>query len=407
MMNTVSPETVGVSSSRLARIQIAMQSFVDQCKLPGAVTLIARRGQVVHTGCYGWRDLEAKSPMGLGTLFPIFSITKTITSVALMMLYEEGRFQLYEPVSKFIPEFKGGKVFVKNTGSGMELVDAVREITIRDLLVQTAGLATGFGVDQPLARVYAEAGLYQRNISPQAFAQKIAGLPRLHQPGAAWRYGEAYEVLAYLVEILSGMPFNAFLKQRIFDPLGMVDTGFGFPMDAAERTAKFYTVSDTGHFVEGIEPDWLASTADPRGGFGLVSTAADCLRFAQMLLNQGVLDETRLLGRKTVQLMTQNHLPQSMLPLKISPDFGFDGCGYGLGFRVLMDEIASNAMGSKGEYGWYGYGGTYFWVDPLEELVGMILMRLDVYGYMNIAGPLSFFTLINPFRVLTYQALIA
>jgi CubicO group peptidase (beta-lactamase class C family) len=404
-MNIVIPETVGVSAFRLERIQRTMQSFVEQGKLPGAVTMVARRGQVIHTGSFGWRDIEAKKPMLLDTLFPIFSMTKPITSVAVMMLYEEGRFQLYDPVSKYIPEFKGGKVYEKTTETGIQLTELKREITIRDLLIHTAGLTTGFGNDQPLAKLYDEAGLYQPNISHQEFAQKIARLPLLHQPGEAWRYCEGYEVLAYLVEIFSGMPFPTFLKRRIFDPLGMIDTGFGLPNNPDERVVKFYGVSETNSFIEVIEPAWLIPTAVSRGGFGLISTASDCLRFAQMLLNQGELGGNHLLSRKTVQLMTQNHLPGGLLPIKLSPDFALNGYGYGLGFRILTDLVSSDAMGSISEYGWYGYAGTYFWVDPVEELVGLMMLRLEPYSYSQLVGPRSYFEMINPFRVLTYQAI--
>jgi CubicO group peptidase (beta-lactamase class C family) len=257
-----------------------------------------------------------------------------------------------------------------------------------------------------LATLYGDAGLYLPNISHQEFAQKIARLPLLHQPGEAWRYGEAYEVLPFLVEILSGMPFAIFLKQRIFEPLGMTDTDFGFPTNAVEKSAKYYGISETGSLVGAVEPPWLLPTAVSRGGFGLVSTAPDYLRFAQMLLNLGELDGIRILGRKTVQLMTQNHLPTSFLPIRYTPDFGYNGYGYGLGFRVLTDVVSADAMGSAGEYGWYGYGGTYFWVDPKEELVGLIMLRIEPFSYMQIAGPLGYFTIINPFRVLTYQAIV-
>lgn len=409
-MKTVAPDTVGFSPQRLGRIRSIMQAYVDQGKLPGAITVVARRGQIAHAECFGWMDLEAKKPMRFDNIFLIYSMTKPITSVAMMMLYEEGRFQLHDPISKFIPEFKDVQVYVKTTETGIELANLEREITIHDLLRHTSGLASGFGEDQPLAKLYGEAGLYRPDSTLQEFSQTLAQLPLLHQPGEAWRYGESYEVLAHLVEVISGMPFATFLKQRIFEPLGMVDTGFGIPKEKRDRLAKFYGVSETGDFAEATEigavlPWWIPSNL-PRGSVGLGSTASDYLRFAQMLLNGGELDGKRLLGRKTVQYMTQNHLPYELMPIKLSPGFGPNGYGYGLGFGVLTDVVQFEGLGSEGAYYWGGYAGTHFWVDPKEELIGLLMLQIEAFSYMRIAGPSSFFTISDPFRVLTYQAIV-
>lgn len=400
-MNTVPPGTVGVSAPCLEQLSTEMQSWVNEARLPGAVSLVARRGQLIHAGCKGWRDLEARQPMQLDTLFPIFSMTKPITSAAVMLLYEEGHFQLDDPISRFIPGFCNGRVLDQDGG----LAGLTREITLRDLLSHTAGLATGFGRDKPLARLYDEAGLYQPGISLRDFTQKLAHLPLLHQPGAAWRYGESYEVLAFLVELLSGMPFADFLRTRIFDPLEMDDTSFGFPEGSAGRAAKFYGVSESGAFVENSERAWLAPSQAPRGSFGLVSTASDYLRFAQMLLNHGEWNRCRLLDRKSVQWMTQNHLPEGLLPIRLSPEFPMNGYGYGLGFRVLTDPLLTDEPGSEGEFGWYGYEGTNFWIDPKKEIIGLIMMRLDFPSYTLIAGPRSYFEIFNKFKALTYQSL--
>ena len=295
-MNTVTPDSVGLSASRLSHIHTAMQSYVEQGKLPGAITILARRGEIAHAECFGMMDIESGKPMRLDTLFPIFSMTKPVTSVAVMMLYEEGHFQLLDPISKFLPEFKGGQVYVKTTETGIELTNREREITIRDLLTHTSGLMSDFWADPAFTQLYQEVGVYQPDITLQEFAQKIAKLPALNQPGMAWRYGESFEVLARLVEVVSGMPYASFLKKNIFEPLSMVDTGFFGSKEREERFAKYYGFSKTGGLVEAVEPPRLMPSSFPRGGFGLVSTATDFLRFAQMLLNGGELDGKRLLS---------------------------------------------------------------------------------------------------------------
>jgi CubicO group peptidase (beta-lactamase class C family) len=396
-MKTVVPETLGLDSERLGRINRAMQGYVDQGKLPGAITIVARRGEIAHAGCVGWMDLEAKVPVRLDTLYPIFSMTKPVTSVALMMLYEEGRFHLFDPVSKFIPEFKGVQVYVKTDGEAPELTDAEREITIHDLLTQVAGLMSDFWLDPSLTRLVEEAGLYQPDLTLQEFTNRLSKLPLIHQPGQAWRYGDAYEVLARLIEVISNTPFAAYLKQRIFEPLGMEDTGFGIAEEQQDRVAKYYGFSETGGLVEAVESPRFRPSSIPRGGFGLVSTASDYMRFAQMLLNGGELDGVRLLGRKTVQYMTRNHLPRELLPLQIAPGWELPGYGYGLGFGVVTDAVQSKVMGSEGQYFWDGIEGTWFWVDPTEELIGLIMLRMEPWTWIPVC---------YAFQVLTYQAIV-
>ena len=404
-MNTVAPESVGFSASRLDRIQTVMQSLVDQGRLPGAVTVIARHGQVAHAGCFGMADIEAKKPMQMDALFPIFSMTKPITAAAVMLLYERGCFQLYDPLSKFLPEFKGGKVYIKTSEKGIELEEREREITIYDLLTQTSGLISDLWLDQTLAQIYQESGVQRPDITLQEFSQLIARLPGLHQPGKAWRYGESFDILPHLIEVVSGSPYATFLKQNIFEPLGMPDTGYYGAQEAGERFVKYYAYSPTREFVEAVEPDRLVPSTFAWGGFGLVSTAGDFLKFAQMLLNGGELQGRRLLGPRTVQYMTQNHLPPEMIPIQLTPEVSINGYGYGFGMRVLTDVRRLNGLGSEGEYGWHGYGGTYFWVDPKEDLIGLILMRIEPFSSMQFET-MGYFTFIDTFRSLTYQAVV-
>jgi CubicO group peptidase (beta-lactamase class C family) len=397
-MNTVAPNAVGFSSSRLDRIRAVMQSYVDQGKLPGAVTMIARRGQVVHAKCFGMRDFEARKPMQLDTLFPVFSMTKPITAVAMMILYEEGRYQLFDPLSKFIPEFQDVKVVLKTTeGGGIELTELEREITINDLLTQTSGLVSNGWFTPPLAKLAEENGLYRPEITLREFTQKLVKLPLIHQPGKAWRYGESAEVLGYLVELLSGMSYDTFLKQRIFEPLGMVDTGFGIQDDQRDRLARLYGFSETGSLVEKVESEpWLIPSSIPRGGFGLVSTAPDYVRFAQMLLNKGELNGERILGRMTVEYMTRNHLPKELIPIQPFPGWFINGYGYGFLFGVLVNVVQAGLLGSEGEFYWGGLS-TIFWIDPKEELIALLMTRLEYPNHVPIY---------YDFRALTYQAIV-
>ena len=397
-MNTVLPDKVGFSSSRLDRIRTAMQSYVDHGRLPGAVTMIARRGQVVHAECFGMRDIEARKPMRLDTLFPIFSMTKPILAVAMMILYEEGRYQLFDALSKFIPEFKDVQVVLKTTEeAGIELTELERAITIYDLLTQTSGLVSESWLSPPLAKLVAEIGLYRPEIPLQEFTQRLVKLPLIHQPGKAWRYGESPEVLGYLIELLSGISFDTYLKQRIFEPLGMVDTGFGIPDDQRDRLARLYGFSETGGFAEKVEfAPRLIPSSIPRGGFGLVSTAPDYARFAQMLLNKGELDGERILGRMTVEYMTRNHLPKELIPIQPFPDWFLNGYGYGFLFGVLVDVVRAGLLGSEGEFYWGGLS-TIFWIDPKEELFALLMTRFEWPNHVPIY---------YAFRLLTYQAIV-
>lgn len=394
---TAAPEEVGLSPERLGRIRPWMKSYVDQQKLAGLITVVARRGKVVHMERVGMRDKEAAKPMEFDTIFRIYSMSKPITSVAVMMLYEEGRFQLDDPVSKFIPDFKDLKVYTYSSRSTLQVTDASREITIRDLLIHTSGLTYGFSHD-PVDVMYREARVLSRNGTLKDMIRKLAKLPLRHHPGQRWEYSVSIDVLGYLVEVFSGMPFDRFLEEKIFKPLNMKDTGFHVPKEKFERFATNYGPDDDGLKV--IDAPATSRFSKPTnffsGGGGLVSTASDYMRFAQMMLNGGELDGVRLLSPKTLELMTKNHIPEKSLPLRLGPE-EFKGYGFGLGFAVLMDVVKSGVVGSKGEFRWSGAASTHFWIDPEEELIGLLLTQFMPSGRYPIR---------TEFKVLTYQAII-
>ena len=409
----IQPEKVGMSSERLARIRPAIEKHIGKGKIAGAVTLLARRGELVHLDCLGLQDREKNVPMQPDTIFRIYSMTKPITCVALMMLYEKGYFQLSEPVAKFIPAFQNLKVYAGDETSGMRLVDLKRPVTLRDLLTHTAGLTYAFLEYGPVEALYRQ----DHAILAKSLAEFVADVvkrPLAFQPGTAWRYSVAHDFLAYLVERMSGQPFDVYLRANVFEPLGMTDTGFYVPAAKLDRLAALY---GSAHIEE---PDmtgskaWMAAAngvhrllAGPadsrestphrviRGGHGLVSTAPDYFRFCQMLLNKGELDGIRLLGRKTIELMTVNHLAPELMPYEIGWSYS-PGYGYGLGFRVLQDVGQCGTLGSPGEYGWGGAATTYFWIDPQEELIGIVMAQFMPSGYHLID---------SDFRVLAYQAI--
>jgi CubicO group peptidase (beta-lactamase class C family) len=397
-MDPVTPEKVGFSSERLSRINAAMQRCVDEGGYAGILTMVARRGQIAHLDCFGMMDAEAGKPMQPDAIFRIYSMSKPVTSVAVMMLYEEGHFQLNTPVSEFIPGFKDTQVFVQETESGMELADPEQEMTIHHLLTHTSGLSYGFHEDTPIDALYREA---RQEIGGDATLEKVvetlSTLPLVFQPGQGWRYSFSTDVLGYVVQVISGQPFDGFLQQRIFEPLGMVDTGFYAPPEKIDRLAALYEMSDEGELKLLKTP--ATEYADPpaflSGGGGLVSTAHDYVRFAQMLLNGGELDGVCLLGRKTVELMAANHLPDPLLPFAVSPGDPALGYGFGLGWKVMLDPARAGILGSRGMYGWGGAASTEFWVDPQEEVIGLIMAQLMPYR-----------PLVEPFQVLVYQALV-
>ncbi|MGI5917038.1 MAG: serine hydrolase domain-containing protein [Anaerolineae bacterium] len=399
-MKQSSPEAVGFSSTRLERIIPAMRRYIDEGKLAGILTAVYRHGRLAHLHCQGMADIEAGRRIAPDTIFRIFSMSKPITCTAVMMLFEEGHFQLWDPVSRFIPAFKDVKVYAGEVGDEMQLVDPVREITFRDLMTHTSGLAYGLSPDDRIEKLYAEEDILRRD---EPLAEKMARLlqmPLANQPGARFRYSIAIDVLGYLVEVISGMPFDEFLQERIFDPLSMVDTGFFVPEDRAERLAALYCPAEGGGLqmldCGGAQSGYVVRPAFLSGGGGLVSTAADYLRFAGMLLGGGALDGVRLLSRKTVELMASNHLPPELLPFGEEPND--PGYGHGLCGWVLMDEARSANLGSVGSFGWSGAASTHFWVDPKEDMVGLIMPQFIATN--GVSYPLR-----EQFKTLVYQAL--
>ena len=381
------PEDVGISTSRLARIAPVMQNYVDNGKIPCALTMIARRGKLVHFEKFGMQDIAAAKPIQFDTIFRLYSMTKPITSVAVMMLYEEGHFQLTTPISEFVPYFKDMKVY---TEDGSAIVDAEREVTIKHLLAHTAGLIYESDRDNhPIDQRYEDADLYGGDLA--SMIQKLGDIPLLHQPGDAWHYGMSTDILGYLVEVVSGMPFATFLRTRIFDPLGMNDTGFSVRVENAHRYSKVYDYVK-GSGLKEIEKVHAATgplSFFHSGGGGLQSTAADYLRFCQMVLNDGELDGEQLLGRKTAELIRMSHVPPDWLAPKRT------GTGFGLGFSVITDVADTSSLGSIGTCGWGGMASTTFWIDPVEELIAILMTQV-----VNVDCPFH-----AQFRTLTYQAL--
>jgi CubicO group peptidase (beta-lactamase class C family) len=336
--------------------------------------------------------------MQADTLFRIYSMTKPITSTAVLMLYEEGRFRLTDPVADYIPAFKKVKVLENPPASGVRFVEPARPITIRHLLTHTAGLSYGFDDDVYLDDLYRKNVWRPHDKNPtmnlEIFVNNIAKQPLAFQPGVLFHYSLATDVLGYLVQVVAGQPFDQFLKQRIFDPLGMTDTAFYASPEKLERLAVVYTSAKPAGLQLADFPgvaNYDRPPKVPSGGGGLVSTTGDYLRFAQMLLNKGELDGARLLGRKTVELMTTNHLPAGVHP------FDDLASGFGLGGSVLMDVGKSQMLGSVGNFGWGGAANTNFWIDPHEELIGILMLQFM---------PSDTYPVVPVFRILTYQALV-
>lgn len=376
------PEDVGLSAERLKRIQPLIQSHIDAKDFSGAVTLIARQGKVVHFEAHGLMNLDPSRPMRTDTLFRMASMTKPVTAVAILMLLEEGKLLLSDPVSKFIPEYKNPQVAVWNLpndprGAGLHLVPAEREITIQDLLTHTSGLANGF--EGPAGDYVRKANLPTGGSLAERI-KRVAGLPLNFQPGSQWEYSPStgFDTLGRIVEILSGTSLEQFFQQRIFSPLGMKDTFFTIPQERLTDVAALYTKTDQG-LVKPTPP------APPppgvqyfSGSGGLTGSAQDYLQFAQMLLNGGQWNGVRLLSRKTVELMTSNAIGDLDLRNYLEGGQNLKGYGFGLGVRVRRSTGASGWLGSVGDFGWAGANGTYFWIDPKEQLIGIVLMSTRV-----------------------------
>ena len=387
---TADPASVGMSEERLSRISDAMAPYVDNGKVPGLMTLVYRRGEVVHFKAHGDRDLQTDAPMTEETLFRIYSMTKPITTVAALMLYEEGHFLLDDPVAEYLPAFEDVQVYDTTATGRPTRVEPRRPMTIRDLMTHTSGLTYGIFSDTPVDSMYREAGLLGDDRTLAAMVDTLAALPLLHHPGEKWHYSLSTDVLGRLVEVVSGKELDTFFRTRIFDPLGMDDTMFEVPPSEMDRFATNYTVGSDGSLSvrdRKLSSAFAAPVTRLSGGGGLVSTMDDYLRFARMLLNGGVLDGKRLLSPKTVEFMTRNHLEGTYEP----------GWGFGLGVRVCTDIADAQTIGSRGMYGWPGAAHTFFFADPEEELIGMVWSQVFPFGRYPIG---------DQFRVGVYQALV-
>jgi CubicO group peptidase (beta-lactamase class C family) len=383
------PESVGMSAQRLSRIGDAFRKEIDQGKLPGAVFLVARKGKLVYSEAIGFQDKDAGKPIAKDSIFRIYSMTKPIVSVAAMMLVEEGKIQLTDPVSKFLPAMKGMSVSAAKADSeyariSYAQVPADREMTVQDLLRHTAGLAYGeITQNGPVKEALGKAGIYKsaidydaRDLAPAEEIERLAKVPLAHQPGTVWEYSLASDVLGRVVEAASGERLADFLDKRLFKPLKMADTGFWLPQDKLGRLAvPLATDAMSGKPNNLI--DVSAAPANDSGGAGGVSTAADYLRFTQMLLNGGQLDGNRVLSRSTVALMASDHLG-TRIAAPVTPGellLGVPGYTFGLGFAVRQGPGIAGVPGSAGEFMWAGYAGTYFWVDPKEEIVAVYMTQ--------------------------------
>jgi CubicO group peptidase (beta-lactamase class C family) len=377
------PEDAGLSSERLGRVRPLVERHIAAKDLSGAVTLVARRGKVVHFEAEGLADIEAHKPMQTGALFRMASMTKPLTAVSVLMLMEEGKLLLSDPVSKYIAEFRNPKLAVwrqpnDQAGAGAMLVPAAREITIKDLLTHTSGLANGF--EGPAGDYVRKANL-PRGGSLDERVRRLATLPLNFQPGSQWEYspGTGFDTLGRIVELQSGMNLAQFFKARIFDPLGMKDSFFDVPEPRRADLVVAYTKRDNALVRPAPQTPAEPQTGQYYSGAGgMTSTAQDYLQFCQMLLNGGQLNGARLLSRKTVELMTSDATPGLDLRNYLGGEQVLQGYGFGLGVRIRRNNGENGWLGTPGDYGWAGALGTYFWIDPKEQLIGMILMQTPI-----------------------------
>jgi len=405
-LTVTSPEAVGFSSQRLERLHALMQDTVDKKQIAGAVTILARHGKVIDYRAYGQRDMASGAPMTKDVIFRDYSMTKPVTGVAMMILYEQGKWLPSDPISKFVPEFEHLKVYKGADADGKPiLVDPDHAPTMRELMSHTAGFTYGYFGNTPVDVMYRDAHLFASK-DLHEFIEKLSKLPLLYQPGKGWTYSVSMDVEGYIVEKLSGQTLPDFMRENILKPLGMKDAGFYVPEDKRSRFSSVYTTGPNGELVlataspSGRATDYSTEPPMPSGGGGLVSTAADYYRFARMLLNRGELDGNRILAPATVKLMTSNHVPAELL----TGQFGIGqmvmrpGFGYGYNCAVVFDPPEANLPEGKGTFFWDGAAGTWFWVDPTNDLVfvGMIQRMLG-----PASPPLEFES-----RAVIYQALV-
>ena len=381
-----SPESAGMSKAAFDRLEEHLKRrYIDAGRFPGTQLLVFRRGKIVHSAVQGFADIERKAPVKDDTIFRIYSMTKPITSVAFMMLFEEGRVALDEPVHKYIPEWKNLGVFQAGTAPAFLTKPPSRPMLIVDLLRHTSGLTYGFQQRSNVDAAYREVkiGEVEKAGTLQSMIEDLAKIPLEFSPGDAWNYSVSTDVIGYLVGKISGQPFEQFLKERIFDPLDMNDTDFFVPADKAHRFAACYSADGKGGMTLQDDPTGSSFLSPPSfisGGGGLCSTAADYLTFCRALINGGELGGVRLVGPKTLALMTANHLPGGRdlpeMSRSLFSEATYNGIGFGLGFSVTMNPAQTLIPGSRGEYAWGGAATTSFWIDPAEELIAIFMTQV-------------------------------
>ena len=386
-------ESVGMSGERLKRLEVAMKRLVDDKQVAGLVTLVERHGKVVHFNAGGQLDVRKNDPVQKDSIFRIYSMTKPVTGVAMMMLYEEGKWQLNDPVSRHIPEFARLKVYVgKNDDGTPKLEDARRSMTMRELMTHTGGLGYVLNPGNPVDKMIIEGSVLNAGAPLQAMIDGLAKIPLLAQPGTRWSYSIGVDVQGYLVEKFSGQPFAEFARTRIFEPLGMKDTAFYVPKEKLSRLALVHTGSGSSLTVDLNRPDPAVIPLGPSGGGGLFSTAMDYARFCEMLLEGGQLNGVRLLAPRTVEMMRTNHVNPE--PLKTMPP----GTGWGMDFQIVTDAAAAGDSVSDGTFSWFGIAGTWFWIDPVKDLAFVGMVQHQNLGTTRAIHALS--------RSLVYQAIL-
>jgi CubicO group peptidase (beta-lactamase class C family) len=402
-VSLVKPESVGFSSERLERLHALMQQVVDQKQLPGAVTILARHGKVVDYRIYGQKDIASGTPMTKDAIFRAFSMSKPITAVAMMLLYEQGKWLPSDPISKFIPEFEHLKVFKGVDAAGnIILEDPVHPPTIEELLTHTAGFTYGFFGSSAVDKEYQKVSVLQsRNL--QEMINKLAKLPLMYQPGTRWVYSVSMDIQGYIVEKLSGQSLPDFMQEHLFKPLGMKDTGFFVPAEKRSRFVTLYRGNEKGELVaDNFGGDYSSQPTMASGGGGLVTTAEDYLRFAEMLANGGELNGVRVLSPASVQLMSSNHLAPHLLTGEFSIGLMVMRAGFGYGYNcaVVFDPAQANLPDGRGTFFWDGAAGTWFWIDPTNDIVfvGMIQRRLspESPNVEYLSRPLVYQALLNP-----------
>jgi CubicO group peptidase (beta-lactamase class C family) len=394
------PEDVGLSSEALARIAPVLRVYTDSGRLPGIVVAVARHGKLVHLEALGSMDIARKEPMRVDAVFRIFSMTKAVTGAAVAQLIERGKVRLDDPVSRFIPAFADVRVFAGGSAGNPVLRAPARPVTIQHLLTHSAGLTYGLFGNTPVDSIYRRAGLLAPAQTIAEFADGIARLPLIADPGTRWQYSMAMDVLGRVVEVASGKSFDRYLADELFAPLGMRETGFHATSAMDGRIARVYARGSAGTLMP--DPNLIGGGYRPEdkvfaGGQGLLSTVPDYLRFTQMLLNGGELDGKRVLTRESVAMIMRNHLPPELSPITPPPLGNKRGFGQGFGGIVMLDSVAADLPTSPGEYQWCGYAGTFFWVDRAKDLVGMVWTQV----YAGCPHPIE-----SQFQKLVYGAIV-